>query len=221
MLLSLSWPGAGHLYARRWIGVIWLAVAVANWLSPFALTVRALAHVALGGLAARRAYLHLAGGPRPAAPVDCTLEGGRVRVRTTIDVAVWPRAALWAYVSDLARFCRADPFHDVVERDGDTLVLDHCVFGLRFTRIGRVLSWREGESYSFSDLSVRGPGVGFPHAFVVSVADGRIDLEVAGRWTARWLPRALSRAWLRAVVRAHVRLIRGALATEARALCTA
>ena len=120
-------------------------------------------------------------------------------------------AYIWAFVSDLDRFFLVDPFHDKIHRDGRDLVIEHCILGLRFDRVGRILHWHEGKGYAFSDLSARGPRVGFPHVFFITVAaDGTLEIRVRGKWTARWMTRPLASAWLRYVAREHARLVRAA-----------
>lgn len=79
--------------------------------------------------------------------------------------------------------------------------LSHRYMGLRFERVGRILSWREGIGYAFSDLTRRGPRAGFPHVFsfrLEPVDDGhcRLHVRVRGLWTARAIPRWLARLWL-------------------------
>ena len=86
---------------------------------------------------------------------------------------------------------------------------------------GRILTWHEGHSYSFSDLSLRGAQVGFPHVYEYRVISlgidcSRLTVTVRGRWTATWIPLPARRSWLafvmaqtRAILRVHlVRLCR-------------
>jgi hypothetical protein len=125
-----------------------------------------------------------------------------------------------------------DPFHDQVTlmraepRVGVDLVLHHNVFGLRFLRFGRILSWREGKSYAFSDLSRHdrpregrrhcGPWQGFPHVFFVEIVPQGADrcqlvITVRGKWTSRLMPVVVAPLWLRWVCIEHARLLMKAL----------
>ena len=131
------------------------------------------------------------------------------------------REQLWAQIRDLPRFLTIDPFHDQVTlmRDqpvvGVDLVLSHNAFGRRFLRFGKIIGWREGVGYTFSDLSARGPRVGFPHVFMVSIEPqddvSRLTIRVRGRWTSRLIPVWLGRQWIRLVCREHARLLRKGL----------
>ena len=155
-----------------------------------------------------------------------SLSGAKVRAHFALDVAQ-PQSEVWRIIADLPRFLCIDPYHTQVtplcldERPGVHLVLEHNAFGVRFRRFGRLLSWREGHGYSFSDLSALGPTRGFPHVFSVGlepVGDAetgrswtRLTVTVKGKWTARWIPRALALSWLKYTCREHLRLLRGAL----------
>ncbi len=73
-------------------------------------------------------------------------------------------------------------------------------------RQGRLLRWREGEGYSFSDLSMKRPGRRFPHVYIykvmkVDAMNSRVRIAVRGKWTARVWPRAVVRLWLWWVMR--------------------
>jgi hypothetical protein len=139
---------------------------------------------------------------------------------------------MWKRVSDLPDFLTIDPFHEQVTLQraqpcaGVDLALHHNMFGLRFVRFGRILSWREGRSYAFSDLSRhdrpregrrhRGRWQGFPHVFfveIVSQGDDRCQLviKVRGKWTSRLMPVVVARLWLRWVFIEHARLLMKAL----------
>lgn len=107
--------------------------------------------------------------------VSCTGGSGR-SVDVLISLRVCPSPEeLWQQIRDLPRFLTIDPFHDEVTlmRDeaakGVDLVLSHNAFGRRFLRFGRIVAWKEGVGYTFSDLSRRGPRVGFPHVFIVAI----------------------------------------------------
>jgi hypothetical protein len=133
-------------------------------------------------------------------------------------------ATAWRRVSDLPAFLTIDPFHErvVLMRDapaaGVDLVLWHNAFGRRFARFGRILSWREGCGYTFSDLSPRGPRHGFPHVFAVAVdplpgraEQSRLTIAVRGKWTSPLVPAAIGRWWIWLVCREHARLLRKGL----------
>ena len=116
-------------------------------------------------------------------------------------------ASAWLSLSDFHRFACQDMFHRRVVLDtsrpvaGASLVLDHRLLGIGFARVGRILHWREGQSYAFSDLSRRDPRKGFPHIYIhtlepIDAARCRFRLEVRGLWTARFLGRTLTRGWL-------------------------
>lgn len=89
---------------------------------------------------------------------------------------------------------------------GMHLVLDHNVCGVRLRRIGKILSWREGQGLAISDLSRRGKRVGFPHRFefrIQPVAGGAggcasvLHVDVRGKkWTSPVIPLWLGRLWL-------------------------
>lgn len=131
---------------------------------------------------------------------------GRVECRATIPLAL-PAAGAWGQLRDFRRYAAHDYFHhDVrvaggVPRAGAALQLSHRFVSVGVRRVGRILRWREGEGFAFSDLSRRGPRAGFPHVFVLRVepaGDGAsvLHLAVRGRWTAGWVPLPLRRAWL-------------------------
>jgi len=164
------------------------------------------------------------GAPSVGARVRCDHSRGTVvDLRVELDVPQ-PPTEVWAIVKDLPRFACVDPFHERVIILGPTLkpgvelVLEHRAFGIRFRRFGRLLSWHEEQGYGFSDLSARGPGRGFPHAFFVTVAPAglgktertRLTVRVRGKWTARFVPLWLGQWWLRYVCSEHARLLRAA-----------
>ncbi|MEX1016549.1 MAG: hypothetical protein WDZ31_07375 [Phycisphaeraceae bacterium] len=149
------------------------------------------------------------------------------RVRVGVDVAL-PVSAAWAWrrMQHLAWFATLDPFHERIHlrekpaRPGTPLAIEHRYAGMGLTRVGRILQWREGESYSFSDLSRRGRQAGFPHVYVYTVqprgeAACCVSVTVRGRWTLRVLPRWLVRAWLWWVMMQTGQRIRHALLAEA------
>jgi hypothetical protein len=236
-LLSLAVPGAGQFFAGRWSCAAWFVAtaflgAGTALLTPFSPTVAAVASfLALGllGLAsaehARRCLEPVARDRKLSGRVLCALAQSRaVHLRIEVDVPR-PAAEVWRLVADLPRFGCVDPFHSRVVvlgprlKRGVGLALEHRAFGLRFWRFGRLLTWKEGQGYAFSDLSARGPRRGFPHVFFVSllsVASSRtcLRIEVRGRWTARWLPLWASRCWLRFVCREHAQLLRAWFSEE-------
>jgi hypothetical protein len=232
-LLSACVPGAGQLAARSWTCLAWFAAAgllaaafarVGQLVpgSAWLFAVQFAAGAALCLLSAEHAKrLHEKGRRRNAAvvgsSVSCAGGGGRsVEVLISLAVRRSPEQ-LWQQISDLPRFLTIDPFHDAVTlmRDqpskGVDLMLSHNAFGRRFLRFGRIIAWREGVGYTFSDLSARGPRVGFPHVFIVAIEpeDGksRLTIRVRGRWTSRLVPVWLGRLWIRLVCREHARLL--------------
>jgi len=133
-----------------------------------------------------------------------------------------PRSAVWGQARAFRRFITLDPFHQRVElsdprpREGVAFRLIHGVGPFRLTRVGRILKWREGYGYAFSDLSTRGVQHGFPHIYEYELSDAdngscRVAIIVRGRWTARWIPRLVVRAWLCAVMRSARTAIRNEL----------
>lgn len=134
-----------------------------------------------------------------------------VDCRAEVDL---PLAAIsvWGQLRDFRRYAATEFFHHnlriegEIPRAGAKLEMLHrmAIFGVQ--RQGRILVWREGERFSFSDLSTRGCRHGFPHVTSFRVAPGdatrsRLSIQVRGRWTARWLPRWVARLWLRWVFR--------------------
>ncbi len=133
----------------------------------------------------------------------------RWRVSLKIDVETpMPATEAWRQLTDLRRFACVDIFHRRLiwaareNKVGGTFFLEHKFLFWSVMRNGRVLTWREGSSYSFSDLSERDPQLGFPHVYcfrVEPLAGGcsRVTLQITGRWTAQWIPRPLVRIWFR------------------------
>ena len=131
---------------------------------------------------------------------------GRVDCRAAVPLSVPARRA-WGQLRDFRRYASHDYFHaDVrvaggVPRAGAAVRLTHRFGCFRVERTGRILRWREGDGWAFSDLSRRGPRSGFPHVFAARVepaGDRRstLHLTVAGRWTAEWVPLWARRLWL-------------------------
>ncbi|HEX4123983.1 MAG TPA: hypothetical protein VHY37_04590 [Tepidisphaeraceae bacterium] len=118
---------------------------------------------------------------------------------------------VWGQLRDFSRYAQQDVFHADIRIAGGTpkagaeLTMTHGLAGISVTRIGRILWWREGVGYSFSDLSRRGPRCGFPHIFSYRIKpDSRkpdtactLIILVRGKWTARFIPRPLARLWLK------------------------
>ena len=159
----------------------------------------------------------------------------RWRVRASCEVELPLNArAMWNLMRDFAAFCRVDPLHRLVrfpvdpgDDEGTTrseaivpypprganIVICHRLFGVGPDRIGRVLRWREGIGFAFSDLSQRGVRVGFPHVCSYDLTALRTDrcvlsIGACGVWTARRWPRWLVRWWLRYVLLETARMIR-------------
>jgi hypothetical protein len=236
-VLSACVPGAGQLAARSWTCLAWFAAAGllaaafaraeqvadgAAWLVPLQLG----AGIALCLLSAEHAKRLLERrrrrGPRVrSVTTSCT--GGKGRhIEAALALAIdQSPERLWHQISDLPRFLTIDPFHDQITlmRDkpakGVDMVLSHNAFGRQFLRFGKILSWREGVGYTFSDLSARGPRVGFPHVFMVAIepenTHSRLTIRIRGRWTSRLVPAWLGRLWIGAVCREHARLLRKGL----------
>ena len=135
---------------------------------------------------------------------------GRVDLRAESELPMSAENA-WRWLRDFRRFACQDLFHRAVELDreepqtGAAFRLKHQFAGIRIWRVGRILFWNEGRSYGFSDLSQRGPRVGFPHVYtheLLPIGDDRccLRLSVRGLWTATFIPRPLVRLWLAAVM---------------------
>jgi hypothetical protein len=133
---------------------------------------------------------------------------GRVACVAIIDLALASQS-VWGQMGDFCRFASHDYFHRDIRiesgqpRQGARL---HQFAFWRVRRRGRILWWREGEGFAFSDLSEAGPRTGFPHVLILrleSVAKtrSRLRVSVRGRWTARWIPLWARRLWLAWVFR--------------------
>ncbi len=228
--LSLLMPGAGQLWLGRWTGLAYLgAVGVLASRPEMAPGwVWGAAGVALTLLSAERAKRRLevergerSGRRSESRVIDRDAPGRGIDL--TIEVALdRPLAEVWVRMADLAEFVTIDPFHsriivmDEPLRPGATLAIEHRAFGWRFFRFGRLLWWREGVGYAFSDLSPRGRSGFFPHVFTFAAdeqSDGRSRLvvRVRGLWTSRRWPRWVGRGWFRYVAHEHARLLRKTL----------
>jgi hypothetical protein len=132
--------------------------------------------------------------------------GGAVRCWAALDLPLSATAA-WGQLRDFHRYARQDMFHAELEiegklpRPGAKLAITHRYAGFRVQRNGRILIWREGVGYSFSDLSRRGGRSGFPHVLSYRIAKcdertWRLEIEVRGKWTASRIPKWMARVWL-------------------------
>jgi hypothetical protein len=129
--------------------------------------------------------------------------------------------SVWGQLRDFRRYAAQDLFHAEIKiegglpRAGAVLRLSHRYCGLRVPRHGRILFWREGVGFSFSDLSFRGPRHGFPHVFTFRIEPlpngTRLQIRVTGLWTPRFCPRQLARLWLLWVFRQVVRCVHNEL----------
>ncbi|MBC7854957.1 MAG: hypothetical protein IAF94_16110, partial [Pirellulaceae bacterium] len=241
-LLSACVPGAGQLAAGSWSCLAWFAAAgllVAGWAyvgqilegpAEWLLPLQLGAGMALCLLSAEHAKRLLEGRNQKGA---CSVvassicfsqsSGRKVDIEIVLDVAR-SRGELWNLISDLPRFLTIDPFHDQITlmrvrpAIGVDLVLSHNALGRRFLRFGKIIAWRDGSGYTFSDLSPRGPKQGFPHVFMIDLQSLsvtpevrpliRLTIHVRGRWTSRLAPVWLGRLWVWLVVREHARLLR-------------
>jgi hypothetical protein len=242
-VMSLVVPGsgqlaAGHVSCLAWFGIAGLVVALHSrfgdeyhgpmgWLS-------ASVWIVLAIVSAEHAKRCLE--PRGCRTIQkrivcrqmsCHLPGDRVSMRVVLAIAR-PVQELWLDVADFTQFLCVDPFHSRVTvlakamAPGVDLAIEHRAFGLSLMRFGRLLMWREGCGYAFSDISARGPSHGFPHVFFVNVASDRgadghrsvLTIDVRGKWTARYVPRLLRACWLKFVMAEHARLIAAYLSLE-------
>jgi hypothetical protein len=224
-LLSLAVPGAGQLWARRPSCFAWFAATAVLSALPLPAALRVPMFAVLGVCSAEYAKRSLETGWRATTGTASRVSCARMRgsaVELLIEVVLpRPCAEVWPVVADLPRFLCIDPFHASAFvlgkfQPGTALLLEHRAFGFSVLRHGRLLRWHEGHGYAFTDLSARGPGRGFPHAFFVTVEprDGTracLRIRVRGRWTVRWLPLRLGQWWLRYVCAEHARLLRAAL----------
>lgn len=130
----------------------------------------------------------------------------RVTIESAFDVPL-PARWVWNEMKDLRHFATADPFHQKLEIEGETprmgapILIHHRYAGFRVLRTGRILRWRPGREFAFSDLSRRGARRGFPHIFRFRVepiddANSRVTITIRGRWTLKRLPRPAAWLWL-------------------------
>ena len=230
--LSLCLPGMGQLMAGSQWCIPWFAGIILLWciVNVSGLQVVAPAGVVFSVLLALLSAEHAkrllepsrAGRSQPRVRVRCR-KVGRAAVDLRIELFLdRPVGEVWSEMADFARFTCVDPFHDrvIVQaaefQPGVDLILVHRIFGFRFLRFGRLLTWREGHGYAFSDLSGRNKRHGFPHVFfysVDSVGDSavhgsRLTVCVRGKWTSSWASRRVGMWWLRYVGYEHARLLR-------------
>ena len=246
--MSLVVPGSGQLYGGHWSSLAWFlgagaTIACISLLAPYigqagAVSLRAVTMIFLSIVSAEHAKRLLE--PRLSTRAGRWWQNGNLSVTSVravgrgIDVRIEFRlnqspAALWRVVSNLPNFLTIDPFHEQVimmrkrPAVGVHLVLLHNAFGRRFCRYGKILSWRDGEQYAFSDLSRAGSSREFPHVFFVSVRpaggaplhvkpnSSKLTIRVRGKWTSTWIPAIVGRWWVLLVCREHGRLLRKAL----------
>lgn len=116
---------------------------------------------------------------------------------------------VWGQMRSFNDFVGLDPFHGPIRTPdgsmprsaGASIILGHKFGPLRLDRVGRILRWREGRGYSFSDLSRGGRHTGFPHIFTYDLRPRgerrcRLTITVRGHWTATFVPAHLIRRWL-------------------------
>jgi len=147
----------------------------------------------------------------------------RVECHVRIALQMTARQA-WGQLRDFHRYASHDQFHagiaiaDQTPKAGAALQIDHRYGPFRIRRVGRILAWREGEGYAFSDLSRRGPRRGFPHVMAMHVRDSargcELAIRVTGLWTAR-TPRWVAKLWLRWVMASITQGVRNDLLTFA------
>ena len=130
----------------------------------------------------------------------------RVRLQASFDVPA-SRDVVWRSISDFKRMVCTDHFHTAVvftkgeiHAGGEFNIL-HKFLGFAVTRRGRILRWKPGHGYAYSDLSIEDPGSAFPHVFFLDLLAKtptrcNVSVRVAGRWTTRWVPQSLTRLWL-------------------------
>ena len=124
--------------------------------------------------------------------------------------------AAWGQLRHLPTSAAHDPFHArVTVGPGGALTIEHSYLGLRTVRVGRVLWWREGVGFAFSDLCRTDARKAFPHVLSYRLeptgpATCRLHVRVGGRWTLPG-PRWVGRLWLGWVFGHVVRTVRNEL----------
>jgi hypothetical protein len=127
----------------------------------------------------------------------------------------------WGQLRDFQSSAAHDPFHSGfsieggVARRGAKLRIEHRYLFARTERQGKIIFWREGVGFSFSDLSMRSVRGGFPHMFSLRLfpIDGqqcRLIVKVTGHWTFIG-PRIIAWLWLTWVFDHTVRRTRNLL----------
>lgn len=232
--LSLFLPGLGQLMAGSLWCVPWFTGTICLW---YLFNTSSLAAVAPVGIVSSilLALMSAEHAKRLLEPSrsrekgrlkpyvrECYQEVGRTAVDLQIELFLDRRAEeVWTEMADFTRFTCIDPFHDQVIvqaselRPGVDLVLVHHIFGVRFLRFGRLLTWKEGNGYAFSDLAGNNKLHGFPHVFFYSVESvddsalhySKLTVCVRGKWTSSWASRRVGMWWLRYVMHEHARLL--------------
>ena len=172
-LISLIVPGSGLLWARSWWCLVYFGAAgglswpTLGWLRWPALPVLALVSAEHARRAVELRRLRASRKGKPVAVRSRVLDrsgaGSGIDLKIELDVA---RSVedVWARMADLPAFVTIDPMHDrvivqgpgVELKPGVELTIEHVAFGISFFRFGKLLTWRDGCGYSFSDLSPRG-----------------------------------------------------------------
>ena len=133
------------------------------------------------------------------------LPGGRTVCHSIIDLPMSAVTA-WGQLRDLRSSATHDPFHKTITIDGSRphpgakLQIEHQYLFFKTTRVGRILIWREGCEFAFSDLCRSDPGRAFPHVIryqleAIDERRSRLHITVTGRWTLGG-PRWIGRIWL-------------------------
>ena len=140
-----------------------------------------------------------------------------VRCSAEVELAL-PATSVWGQLRDFQLYARQEFFHGQIQiegglpRCGAQLRMSHRYAGVRVRRHGRLLIWREGAGFSFSDLSLAGPRRGFPHVLTFRLEPlgeqgCRLHVRTNGLWTAR----LGARLWLWWVFSHIVRSVRNEL----------
>ena len=131
----------------------------------------------------------------------------RVHVVSTLLLPMSAKMA-WGQMRCFRYFVGLDPFHANIRspdgsppaKAGDAIILGHQFGPIQFDRVGRILKWREGHGYSFSDLSRNDARNGFPHIFTYALLPRglrrcRLVITMRGHWTYPLWPSWLIRRW--------------------------
>jgi hypothetical protein len=128
------------------------------------------------------------------------LKSRRVVCEATLPLPM-SSGVVWGQLRDFHSSAAHDPFHssihiqDGMPRQGASLLIEHRYAFFRTVRQGRIVWWKEGVGYSFSDLSRDNPTRGFPHVFSyrlmpIDAVRSKLLIRVTGRWTMpgpRWV----------------------------------